>query len=60
MAWPAAAYAQQRVPRIGVLLIGGPEFRTLVDRGEPIEDWLQQDARAALDFAQQRQSFLLY
>jgi putative ABC transport system substrate-binding protein len=24
--WPTAARAQQRVPRIGVLLVGGPEF----------------------------------
>jgi uncharacterized protein YbbC (DUF1343 family) len=42
------------------LLTGGPEYRSLVDRGEALADWLKQDARAAAEFARERRAFLLY
>jgi uncharacterized protein YbbC (DUF1343 family) len=42
------------------LLVGGPEFRTLVDAGQDIEPWLAQDDAAAQAFAVQRQPWLLY
>lgn len=42
------------------LLIGGPELRTCIEQGTPVDDWLAADARAAADFARDRQPFLLY
>jgi len=42
------------------LLTGGPEFRTLVDAGEELDDWLQADAAAAREFAERRHAWLLY
>jgi hypothetical protein len=42
------------------LLVGGPEFRTLVDAGQSIEAWLLQDDAAAQGFAAQRRPWLLY
>jgi uncharacterized protein YbbC (DUF1343 family) len=42
------------------LLIGGPELRTCIEQGAPVDDWLADDARAAADFARERAPFLLY
>jgi uncharacterized protein YbbC (DUF1343 family) len=42
------------------LLTGGPEFRTLVDAGSTLDDWLAEDSRAAAQFAKIRKPFLLY
>jgi uncharacterized protein YbbC (DUF1343 family) len=42
------------------LLVGGPEFRTLVDAGQSIDAWLAQDDAAAQAFAAQRRPWLLY
>jgi uncharacterized protein YbbC (DUF1343 family) len=42
------------------LLTGGSEYRLLVERGQALDELLAQDARAALEFAQQRRPFLLY
>jgi uncharacterized protein YbbC (DUF1343 family) len=42
------------------LLTGGPEFRTLVDAGAPLDDYLAQDARGAAEFGKRRKPFLLY
>jgi uncharacterized protein YbbC (DUF1343 family) len=42
------------------LLSGGPEFRTLVEAGDCLDDWLAEDARSAAEFAQSRKPFLLY
>jgi uncharacterized protein YbbC (DUF1343 family) len=42
------------------LLTGGPEYRQLVERGQPLDDLLAHDARGAAEFAQQRREFLLY
>jgi len=42
------------------LLIGGPELRTCIEQDASVDDWLADDARAAAEFASQRQAFLLY
>jgi uncharacterized protein YbbC (DUF1343 family) len=60
MAWRTEPYEFVRDRPAIDLLTGGPEFRTLVDAGEPLEDYLQQDARGAALFAQSRRAFLQY
>lgn len=42
------------------LLTGGPEFRTLVDGGDALEDYLQADAQGAAQFAELRRAYLMY
>jgi uncharacterized protein YbbC (DUF1343 family) len=42
------------------LLTGGPEYRTLVDDGASIDDYLDQDASGAGAFAARRAPHLLY
>jgi len=43
------------------LLTGGPEYRTLVDRGgEGLEEYLEQDRAAADDFRALRRDWLMY
>ena len=42
------------------LLCGGPEVRELIAAGKPLDEWLAEDARAALRFASERQPYLLY
>lgn len=42
------------------LLVGGPELRTCIEQGAPVEDWLAEDARAAARFAADRRAYLLY
>jgi len=42
------------------LLIGGPELRTCIEQSIPVDDWLADDAKAALRFATERAPFLLY
>ena len=42
------------------LLTGGPEFRTLVDAGDDIADYLANDARGAAKFGRERAPHLLY
>lgn len=42
------------------LLTGGPELRTCIEQGAPIEDWLAMEARGAAEFAAQRRPYLLY
>jgi len=60
LAWRTEVYEFVRDRPAIDLLTGGPEFRTCVDRGEPIDAWLEQDARAAAEFAERRRPFLLY
>jgi uncharacterized protein YbbC (DUF1343 family) len=42
------------------LLSGGPELRTCIEQGAPVDDWLADDARAAAEFGRERRGFLLY
>jgi uncharacterized protein YbbC (DUF1343 family) len=42
------------------LLTGGPEYRSLVDAGDALDEWLADDAAAAARFEQQRKPWLLY
>jgi hypothetical protein len=42
------------------LLTGGPEFRTLVDAGDDISEWLAHDDAQAQAFAVRRRQWLLY
>jgi uncharacterized protein YbbC (DUF1343 family) len=42
------------------LLTGGPELRELCNAGEPIDDWLEGDRKAAAEFAERRRAWLLY
>ena len=42
------------------LLTGGPEFRTLVDAGAALDDYLEWDRRGAAEFAKRRKRCLLY
>jgi uncharacterized protein YbbC (DUF1343 family) len=42
------------------ILVGGPELRTCIEQDAPVDDWLADDARAAAQFAVERQAFLLY
>jgi uncharacterized protein YbbC (DUF1343 family) len=60
LAWRREAYEFVTDRPAIDLLTGGPEYRELVDRGETIDDWLLEDARAAAQFAEQRKPFLLY
>jgi uncharacterized protein YbbC (DUF1343 family) len=60
MAWRTESYEFVSDRPAIDLLTGGPEFRTLVDAGGPLDDLLREDARAAAEFAARRQPFLLY
>ena len=60
MAWRREAYEFVTDRPAIDLLTGGPEYRELVDRGEPIDDLLQADAGAAVQFAADRAAYLLY
>jgi hypothetical protein len=60
MAFRTEAYEFVRDRPAIDLLTGGPEFRALVDAGGALDDYLQQDARSAADFAADRAPFLLY
>jgi uncharacterized protein YbbC (DUF1343 family) len=42
------------------LLTGGAEFRSLVDTGEPIEGFIEDERRGAEAFVEARRPFLLY
>ena len=42
------------------LLTGGPEMRTAIDDGAPIDDVLAEEARGAAEFDGQRRAFWLY
>lgn len=42
------------------LLCGGPEPRQLMEAGQPLDEWLAEDARAAERFGEEREQFLLY
>jgi uncharacterized protein YbbC (DUF1343 family) len=42
------------------LLTGGPEFRQLVDRGESIDGFVEDERRGAEAFAEARREYLLY
>jgi uncharacterized protein YbbC (DUF1343 family) len=60
MAWRSEAYEFVTDRPAIDLLTGGPEYRQLLDRGEPIDDLLRADARAAAEFAADRAPYLLY
>jgi uncharacterized protein YbbC (DUF1343 family) len=42
------------------LLTGGPELRTCIEQGAPIDDWLAMEQRGAAQFAAERTPHLLY
>jgi uncharacterized protein YbbC (DUF1343 family) len=42
------------------LLVGGPELRTCIEQGAPVEDWLADDAESAEAFRAARDPFLIY
>ena len=60
MAWRTEAYEYVRDRPAIDLLTGGPEFRSLVDTGGALDDYLREDAREAAEFEQARRPFLLY
>jgi uncharacterized protein YbbC (DUF1343 family) len=63
MAWRTETYEFVSDRPAIDLLTGGAEFRTLVDGGAgagALDDLLEQDARAAAEFAERRRAFLLY
>lgn len=58
--WRTEEYEYEtRRPAID-LLTGGPEYRQLVNAGEPLDDYLAEDAAGAAAFEEERRSVLRY
>jgi uncharacterized protein YbbC (DUF1343 family) len=60
MAWNRDAYEFVADRPAIDILTGGREFRSLVDAGAGVDDWLREDAVAAEQFSRNRREFLLY
>jgi uncharacterized protein YbbC (DUF1343 family) len=60
MAWRSDEYEFVRDRPAIDLLTGGPEYRALVDSGDPLDDYLSEDRRAAAEFAVARAEHLIY